>query len=88
MYFFLTNHCKMRCRHCCFNAGPQRKDYMSRKIFNAGLRFAEERGEGVFLDGGEPTDHPRFQEFLFKILSSDGIDLEVSGCVKIGRAHV
>jgi sulfatase maturation enzyme AslB (radical SAM superfamily) len=84
MYFFLTNHCKMRCRHCCFNAGPQRKDYMSRKIFNAGLRFAEERGEGVFLGGGEPTDHPDFYNFLTKILASDEIELESSGCITNG----
>lgn len=84
MYFFLTNHCKMRCRHCCFSAGPQRKDYMSRKIFNAGLKFAEDMGEGVFLGGGEPTDHPKFQEFLFKVLASDKIEMEDSGCVTNG----
>jgi MoaA/NifB/PqqE/SkfB family radical SAM enzyme len=83
MYFFLTNHCKMKCAHCGVNASPKGKNYMSQQIFLEGLKLAEKLGTGVFLGGGEPTDHPKFIYFLMEMLSAD-IELESSGVITNG----
>jgi hypothetical protein len=56
---------------------------MSREVFEAGIKLAEDRGAGAFLGGGEPTDHPLFNEFLIRVLSSD-VEIESSGCITNG----
>jgi hypothetical protein len=56
---------------------------MSREVFAAGLKLCEELGHGAFLGGGEPTDHPRFLEFLVDVLNSD-VEMEVSGVITNG----
>ncbi len=83
MYFFLTNKCKMECDHCCVNASPRGRKVMQNDVFYAGLRFAEERGESVFLGGGEPTDHPKFMQYLAEMLASD-LELELCGVITNG----
>jgi sulfatase maturation enzyme AslB (radical SAM superfamily) len=37
---------------------------MSRRVFEAALQLAAERGEYITFGGGEPTLHPKFWEFL------------------------
>lgn len=83
MYLKLTDHCKMTCKHCCEKSGPTGKRYMTKKTFRQALAIAEQTGQGLFLGGGEPTDHPDFIEFLVDVLSSD-CEIELSGCITNG----
>jgi hypothetical protein len=83
MYFFLTNHCKMQCAHCCANASPRGRHYRAENVFAAGVKLAEDLGKGVFLGGGEPTDHPAFLSFVTQILYSN-VEMEGSGVITNG----
>jgi hypothetical protein len=73
----------MKCAHCGFNASPRGKNYMSFEVFLAGITLAEKLGAGVFLGGGEPTDHPLFSSFVVKMLEAE-IELEASGVITNG----
>lgn len=56
---------------------------MRDEVFFAGLRLCEECEYGVFLGGGEPTDHPKFTEYLVALLGAD-LALEFCGVITSG----
>lgn len=56
---------------------------MTYETFSKGIAFAEEYGEGAFLGGGEPTDHPLFMRFICDVLASN-VELEASGTITNG----
>jgi len=59
----LTNRCNMRCSHCCYSCIKKGTD-MTRETFVTTCKLAEDRGESIFLGGGEPTLHPLLFDFL------------------------
>lgn len=62
VYVALTNHCNRSCPWCSTCSSPSGNTWLSTEAFLAGLP-----AEGPFqvqLEGGEPTIHPRFWEFV------------------------
>ena len=54
--------CNMTCRHCHVDAGPDRKEVMSRETLDACLRLLEESEIGTLdLTGGAPELNPHFR---------------------------
>lgn len=62
LYFALTNNCNRACPWCSTCSSPAGSTFLSldryREAFPATGRFE------VQLEGGEPTVHPQFQEFV------------------------
>jgi hypothetical protein len=58
----------MQCAHCCFSCTAQGED-MSLRTFRRALKLAVEYDDWVVLGGGEPTVHPRFEQFIAEALS-------------------
>lgn len=62
VYVALTNHCNRACPWCSTCSSPRGQTFLSVADFQASLP-----GEGYFqvqLEGGEPTVHPHFWEFV------------------------
>jgi len=62
VYVALTNHCNRSCPWCSTCSSPRGSTWLGMDEFQASLP-----GEGFFevqLEGGEPTLHPRFWEFV------------------------
>lgn len=78
MIINITQHCTLRCPHCMQNAGPERKEFMSKEMFYEALKFAKNIGSNVvMISGGEPTSHPDFFEFLEALVKSDFISMSI-----------
>ncbi len=59
--------CNQTCRHCHVDAGPDRKEVMSREILEAALSFLERaRIPAVDITGGAPELHPDFRELVVR----------------------
>jgi hypothetical protein len=43
---------------------------MSKKVWKAALKLANDYGEAISIGGGEPTIHPKFNEFLMDAISA------------------
>ena len=72
MIINITQHCTLRCPHCMQNAGPERKEMMSKEMFILTLQFAKNIcSRTVMISGGEPTSHPKFFDFLKLLVESD-----------------
>lgn len=72
MIINITQHCTLRCPHCMQNAGPERKEMMSKEMFCNALQFSKNIGSRVvMISGGEPTSHPDFFNFLKLLVESD-----------------
>jgi radical SAM/Cys-rich protein len=57
--------CNQTCRHCHVDAGPDRKEVMSRAVIEAALAFLEQaRIPTVDITGGAPELHPDFREIV------------------------
>ncbi len=53
--------CNLTCEHCHVDAGPDRKEKMSREVLNQCLRVLDEsKAHTVDLTGGAPEMHPDF----------------------------
>ena len=81
IYFYLTEGCNLRCRHCMVGAKYQEKTgqhpTLMPDLFRHVLRQAKPLGLfSVKLGGGEPLLHPRFGEFL-EISRRENIALNV-----------
>jgi SynChlorMet cassette radical SAM/SPASM protein ScmF len=81
IYFYLTEGCNLRCRHCMVGAKFQtaaiRHPTLMPDLFHHILRQAKPLGLfSIKLGGGEPLLHPRFGEFL-EIVRSENIGLNV-----------
>src|SRR4051794_16505959 len=62
VYVALTNHCNRACPWCSTCSSPRGQTWLSVAEFTASLP-----GAGFFqlqLEGGEPTVHPQFWEFV------------------------
>ena len=69
IYFYLTEGCNLRCRHCWImeelESGPQSKAVLDLKLFESILEQARPLGlRAVKLTGGEPFLHPRIDRLL------------------------
>lgn len=62
IYFALTNHCNRSCPWCSTCSSPKGSTWLSPEDFAARLPAAGQFQ--VQLEGGEPTLHPRFWEFV------------------------
>jgi radical SAM/Cys-rich protein len=61
----LGKRCNMTCRHCHVDAGPDRKEMMSRETVDACLRVIEAAGiKTLDLTGGAPEMNPHFTTFV------------------------
>jgi len=85
IYFYLTEGCNLRCRHCWIEPKYQGgdKSYPSLEIdlFRSIIEQAKPLGlSGVKLTGGEPLLHPDIYEILDIIQSEDvGLTVETNG---------
>jgi organic radical activating enzyme len=74
VYVALTNHCNRACPWCSTCSSPRGSTFLTLEKF---ARVLPERGRfEVQLEGGEPTVHPEFHEFV-RIARSQ------SGCVRL-----
>lgn len=81
IYFYLTNDCNLRCRHCwiapTFQSGTVSGSYLSFDMFKSIVEQAKPLGLGnVKLTGGEPLLHPQILEIL-EYIRSQGLTLGV-----------
>jgi radical SAM/Cys-rich protein len=59
--------CNQTCRHCHVDAGPERKEVMSREVLELVLEFVEKaRVPVVDITGGAPELHPDFRELVMR----------------------
>ena len=57
--------CNQTCRHCHVDAGPDRKEVMSREVLDATLDFLQyARIPKLDITGGAPELHPDFREIV------------------------
>lgn len=57
----LGYRCNQSCLHCHVNAGPSRKEQMSRQVLDSVLRFIDSKEiETLDVTGGAPEMHPDF----------------------------
>ncbi|MCA9057296.1 MAG: arsenosugar biosynthesis radical SAM protein ArsS [Planctomycetaceae bacterium] len=60
--------CNQTCRHCHVDAGPDRREQMSREVMEHCLRLLDgSRIEIVDITGGAPEMHPHFRWFVSEI---------------------
>lgn len=70
IYLQTTLFCNMKCRHCCYDSGPDRREFMSMDVFQAALRWEPQALLNV--GGGEPTCHPLFWDFMAAAVRTRG----------------
>jgi len=71
----LGRYCNLACIHCHVEAGPTRKEMMSRENIDAVLRFLGENNLPTLdITGGAPELHP---EFNYLVESARGLDRHV-----------
>lgn len=59
--------CNQTCRHCHVDAGPDRKEVMSRAVMDACLTFLDRHRVRTFdITGGAPELHPDFREMVMR----------------------
>lgn len=81
LYFYLTEGCNLRCRHCWlepqFQTAKKQYPALEPDLFRHIVRQAKPLGlSGVKLTGGEPLMHPRIGEIL-EAVRTEKIDLTV-----------
>lgn len=60
--------CNLHCNHCHLEAGPDRKESMSRETVDECLRFAEAAGKiDVDITGGAPEANPHLSYFIAQL---------------------
>jgi len=85
LYFYLTEGCNLRCRHCWiapkYQSADQSFPSLPPDMFRLIIEQAKPLGlSGVKLTGGEPLLHPQIQEILDFIRSEDiRLTLETNG---------
>ncbi len=76
IYFYLTEGCNLRCRHCWiapkYQGGSNYYPSLSFDLFCSIIKQAKPLGlSGVKLTGGEPLFHPQIREILEEIRAND-----------------
>jgi len=67
--------CNLSCTHCHVNAGPKRKELMSREVVDMVLEFLEVKNiRQLDLTGGAPEMNPHFRDLVVK---ARALDVEV-----------
>ena len=85
IYFYLTEGCDLRCRHCWINpkyqAGENTFPTLDLKLFQHIITQAKALGlSGVKLTGGEPMLHPHIHKILEIVRSEDlRLTIETNG---------
>jgi len=85
IYFYLTEGCNLRCRHCWiapkYQSGSNSYPALDLDLFKSIIGQAKPLGlAGVKLTGGEPLLHPQINEILEYIQTEDlGMTLETNG---------
>jgi SynChlorMet cassette radical SAM/SPASM protein ScmF len=85
IYFYLTQGCNLRCRHCWiapkFQSGENVHPYLDLNLFRSILEQARPLGlSGIKLTGGEPLIHPHIMEILEIVQASQlNLTLETNG---------
>jgi hypothetical protein len=70
LYVQITTRCNHTCAHCMFDC-TMMGEHMAMRTFNAACRFAESRGDSIFIGGGEPTLHPRFWDIVGRVMRTN-----------------
>jgi SynChlorMet cassette radical SAM/SPASM protein ScmF len=81
IYFYLTEGCNLRCRHCWIAPKFQTKDcsypVLSVDLFKSIVEQGKPLGlSGVKLTGGEPLMHPQISDIL-DYMKSEGLNLTI-----------
>ena len=64
MLIQITNHCTLNCPHC-MQESTENGCHMSEGVFAKAVEFGIWSGALTFnISGGEPTEHPNFEEFI------------------------
>jgi molybdenum cofactor biosynthesis enzyme MoaA len=76
IYFYLTEGCNLRCRHCWvapkYQSGSNSYPALGLDLFKSIIEQAKPLGlTGVKLSGGEPLLHPEIKEILEYIQTED-----------------
>ena len=85
IYFYLTEGCDLRCKHCWINpryqAGSNIYKSLDIKLFQHIITQAKHLGlKAVKLTGGEPMLHPHIHKILEIVRSEDiGLTIETNG---------
>jgi SynChlorMet cassette radical SAM/SPASM protein ScmF len=85
VYFYLTEGCNLRCRHCWiapnYQAGTLASPSLDLGLFRSVVEQAKPLGlSGVKLTGGEPLLHPRISEILDFLSREDvRVSMETNG---------
>ncbi len=85
IYFYLTEGCNLRCRHCWivpkYQSGDKSYPSLELELFRSIIQQAKPLGlVGVKLTGGEPLLHPNIHEILDVIRSEElGLTVETNG---------
>jgi SynChlorMet cassette radical SAM/SPASM protein ScmF len=100
IYFYLTEGCNLRCRHCWIMAeqesGPQSKAVLDLNLFESILEQARPLGlKAVKLTGGEPFLHPQIGRMLEIIqaaqlklvIETNGVLLTPELAAKVASCH-
>jgi len=85
IYFYLTEGCNLRCRHCWiqpkYQAGDKTYPSLPLELFRSIIKQAKPLGlSAVKLTGGEPLLHPNINEILDVIRAEElGVTMETNG---------
>ena len=85
IYFYLTEGCNLRCRHCWivpkYQSGDKSYPALKLELFRSIIQQAKPLGlSGVKLTGGEPLLHPNIHEILDVIRSEElNLTMETNG---------
>lgn len=71
IYFALTNHCNRACPWCSTCSSPAGSTFLSLQEFLA--KFPQQGEFEVQLEGGEPTTHPQFEDFVQLVRENDRV---------------
>ena len=80
IYFYVTEGCNLRCRHCWINPPHEENDdmkypHIDLELFKDIVRQGKELGlSAVKLTGGEPLIHPQIEEIL-EYVQEEGVRL-------------
>lgn len=75
LYFALTNHCNRECPWCSVYSSPRKSSFL--KVEQMLENFPTQGDFEVQLEGGEPTTHPEFWDFIKAVRQNPRVSLLV-----------
>jgi SynChlorMet cassette radical SAM/SPASM protein ScmF len=85
IYFYLTEGCNLRCRHCWiapeYQGNGHKSPYLALDLFRSIIEQAKPLGiSGVKLTGGEPLLHPQIREIIHLLqIENLALNMETNG---------